>query len=91
MTHKHLSSEKLDEFRYNDLSDLGDGFAQEVNSSILRQHLQQAQAKAEAEGDGHLEPLLVFNPTPYTRKMTFLIGAARRRGFIWVLLDPKDI
>lgn len=45
-------------FGYNDLSDLGDGFAQEVNTSILRQHLQQAQLESE-ERDGHMGTLQV--------------------------------
>ena len=51
-------------FGYNDLSDLGDGFAQEVNTSILRQHWQLAQAKREEEA-GHLETLQVpLHPPP---------------------------
>lgn len=50
-------------FGYNDLSDLGDGFAQEVNTSILRQHWQLAQAKREEEA-GHLETLQVPLPPP---------------------------
>ena len=43
------------------MSDLGEGFAQEVNASILLQHLQQAEAAAEEgrQGSSTLETLQV--------------------------------